>query len=192
MIRGRRTGAVVGGMMLAVWLGIGSATSAQACEGAQVANAAGAAFLAAAKQGSAAAFSQALTSYADMDQITIFALGRYQNQLHPNRRAELTNLTSRYVSTTLADYAKKFSGTGIEAIQCRPGEVISRFSRGARGAERITWRINGNKISDVHVQNVWLGQLLRDNYASVIQRGGGSIDALFRHLGAKASTELGK
>lgn len=192
MMRGRRTGAVVGGMMLAVWLGIGSATQAQACEGAQVANAAGAAFLAAAKEGSAAAFSRALSSYADMGQITIFALGRYQNQLHPNRRAELTNLTARYVSTTLADFAKKFRGTGIQAIRCRPGEVISRFSRGARGAERITWRLNGDKISDVHVQNVWLGQLLRDNFASVIKRGGGSIDALFHHLGAKTSAELGK
>jgi ABC-type transporter MlaC component len=190
MMRGRRTGTVIGGMMLAVWLGIGSATQVQACEGAQVANAAGAAFLDAAKQGSAAAFSKALSSYADMEQITIFALGRYQNQLHPTRRAELTNLTSRYVSTTLADFAKKFSGTSIEAIRCRPGEVISRFSRGAR-AERITWRLNGDKISDVHVQNVWLGQLLRDNFSSVIQRGGGSIDALFHHLGAKTSADMG-
>jgi ABC-type transporter MlaC component len=189
MMRRRRAGAIVGGMMLAVWLGIGSATQVQACEGAQVANAAGAAFLDAAKQGSAAAFSKALSAYADMDQITIFALGRYQNQLHPNRRAELTHLTSRYVSTTLADFARKFSGNSIEAIRCRPGEVISRFSRGAR-AERITWRLNGDKISDVHVQNVWLGQLLRDNFASVIQRGGGSIDALFHHLGAKTSAEL--
>jgi ABC-type transporter MlaC component len=191
-MRRQRAGVVLGGMMLAVWLGVGSATQVQACEGAQVANAAGAAFLQAADQGSAGAFSQALSSYADMDKITIFALGRYQNQLHPNRRAELTNLTSRYVSTTLADFAKKFRGTGIEAIQCRPGEVISRFSRGARGAERIVWRVSGDKVTDVHVQNVWLGQLLRDNYASVIQRGGGSIDALFHHLGAKTSAELGK
>lgn len=192
MMGGRRTGALVGGLMLAVWLGFGSPTQVQACEGAQVANAAGAAFLAAAEQGSVGAFSQALSSYADMDKITIFALGRYQNQLHPNRRAELTSLTSRYVSTTLADFAKKFKGTSIEAIQCRPGEVISRFNRGARGAERIVWRVSGNKVTDVHVQNVWLGQLLRDNFASVIQRGGGSIDALFRHLGAKTSAELGK
>ena len=186
MMRVRRAGAIVGGMMLAVWIGIGSATQVQACEGAQVANAAGAAFLDAAKQGSAEAFSRALASYADMEQITIFALGRYQSQLQPNRRAELVRLTSRYVSTTLADFAKKFRGTGIEAIRCRPGEVISRFSRGAQGAERITWRLDGNRITDVHVQNVWLGQVLRDNFATIIKRGGGSIDALFHHLGANS------
>ena len=186
MHRGRRALAVAGGLMLSVWVGVGGAPQSHACEGAQVADSAGAAFLGAAQQGSAPAFASALAAHADMDKITIFALGRYQNQLHPNRRAELTNLTSRYVSTTLADFAGKFRGTGIKAIECRSGEVISRFERGARPAKRIIWRISGNKVVDVHVQNVWLGQLLRDNFASVIQKNGGSIDALFHHLGARS------
>ena len=68
--------------------------------------------------------------------------------------------------------------------------MISRFSRGSRGNERVTWKISGNKVTDVHVQNVWLGQLLRSNFAAVIQKGGGSIDALFAHLGAKGSKEI--
>jgi hypothetical protein len=102
--------------------------------------------------------------------------------------AEITRLTARYVATTLADFASKFRGTAIEAIECRPGEVISRFQRGSR-AERITWRVSNNKVTDVHVQNVWLGQVLRDNYAGVIQRGGGSIDALFFHLGARTTAD---
>jgi ABC-type transporter MlaC component len=191
MYLGRRVVAVAGGIMLAVWLGMGSAPQASACEGAQLADAAGAAFLGAAKQGSVSAFASALASYADMDKITLFALGRYQNQLHPGRRTELTQLTSRYVSSTLADFAAKFRGTSINAIECRPGEVISRFNRGARGAQRVTWRISGNKVTDVNIQNVWLGQLLRDNYATVIQRGGGSLDALFHHLGAKTRAEIG-
>lgn len=174
--------------MLSLWLALGGATQSHACEGARVANAAGAAFIAAAKQGSVKAFSKALDSYADMDKITLFALGRYRSQLPEGRQAELTRLTSRYVSTTLADFAKKFRGTGIQALRCRPGEVISRFSRGARGNERVTWRISDdNKVTDVHVQNVWLGQLLRDNFARIIQRGGGSIDALFSHLAKSGS-----
>lgn len=172
--------------MLAVWLAIGAAPQVQACEGAQLVDAAGAAFLEAARQGSVSAFAKALDTYADMDKITLFALGRYQSQLHPSRRAELTSLTSRYVSSTLADFAAKFKGTGIKAIECRSGEVISRFERGARPAKRVVWRISGNKVTDVHVQSVWLGQLLRDNFASVIQKGGGSIEALFHHLGAKS------
>lgn len=183
---------VAGGMMLAVWLGIAGAPQAMACEGAQVADSAGAAFLSAAKQGSVSAFASALASYADMDKITLFALGRYQSQLPPARRAELTQLTSRYVSSTLADFAAKFRGTAIKAIECRSGEVVSRFERGAKGAQRVTWRINGDKVTDVNIQNVWLGQLLRDNFATVIKKGGGTIDALFYHLGAKPSAEIGK
>ena len=187
MHRGRRALALAGGLMFTVWLGIGGAPQAHACEGAQVADSAGAAFLGAAQQGSAPAFASALAAHADMDKITMFALGRYQNQLHPSRRAELTSLTSRYVSSTLADFAAKFKGTGIKAIECRSGEVISRFERGAKPAKRVVWRISGNKVTDVHVQSVWLGQLLRDNFASVIQKGGGSIEALFHHLGAKST-----
>jgi phospholipid transport system substrate-binding protein len=188
--QGRGALAVAGALMLAAWLNIGGATQAYACQEKEVADRAGAAFLNAAKQGSASGFASALSSYADMDKITLFALGRYQSQLHPNRRAELTHLTARYVSTTLADFASKFRGSSISAIECRSGEVISRFQRGAR-AERVTWRVSNNKVTDVHVQNVWLGQVLRDNYASVIQRGGGSIDALFHHLGARTGVELG-
>ena len=180
-----------GGLMLAVWLGIGGTTTqAKTCEGSQIADSAGAAFLSAAKQGSASAFSSALATYANMDQIAMFALGKYRSQLPPNRRSELASLTSRYVASTLAGYAAKFRGTSINAIECRRGEVLSRFSRGSRGNERVTWKISGNKVTDVHVQNVWLGQLLRNNYATVIQKGGGSIDALFNHLGAKASKEV--
>lgn len=189
----RRAVLIGGGLMLAIWLGVGDARQAvAACEGSQIADSAGAAFLGAAKQGSASAFANALSSYADMDKITLFALGRYQSQLNPSRRAELTNLTSRYVSSTLADFAAKFRGTAIRAIECRSGEVVSRFDRGAKGAQRVTWRISGNKITDVNIQNVWLGQLLRDNFATVIKKGGGSIDALFYHLGAKPGAEVGK
>ena len=192
MYRVPRAAVVAGGLMLTAWLSMAGAPQVQACEGAQLADSAGAAFLSAAKDGSVPAFANALQSYTDMDSITVFALGRYQNQLAPNRRAELTNLTRRYVSTTLADFAAKFRGTGIKAVECRPGEVISRFDRGAKGAQRITWRINGGKVVDVNVQNVWLGQLLRDNFATVIRNGGGSIEALFHHLGGKTSAEIGK
>jgi len=192
MHRTTRAFAIIGGLMLAVWAGIGDARQAVACDGAQLADSAGAAFLGAAKQGSASAFASALASYADMDKITLFALGRYQSQLNPSRRAELTHLTSRYVSSTLADFAAKFRGTSIKAIECRSGEVISRFNRGAKGAQRVTWRLSGNKITDVNIQNVWLGQLLRDNFATVIKQGGGTIDALFYHLGAKTGAEIGK
>jgi hypothetical protein len=37
-------------------------------------------------------------------------------------------------------------------------------------------------VIDVNVRNMWLSHVLRDNYTSVIRRGGGSIEALFHDL----------
>lgn len=181
---------------MALVAGLGLATlapvpaEAAPCAESQAADAAGAAFLAAAKQASSGAFASALRAHADMNQITLFALGKYRSQLTPDRQAELVNLTSSYVATTLADFARKFRGNSIRAIECKGGMVVSRMEfLGGRSAQRVQWRIKGDKVNDVYIQNVWLAQLLRDNFAGVISKGGGSIEALYAHLGAgKGST----
>lgn len=175
---------------VALFLGLAGAQQAHACAGASVANKAGAAFLSAARDASPQAFASALANYTDMDQITEFALGKYRTQVPPNRRRELVDLTARYVSTTLADFALKFRGIGIRAIECRSGQVVSRLEfGGGRSAKRVIWRIDGGKVTDVNVQDVWLGQLLRDNYTGIIRRGGGNINALFAHLGGTRPTD---
>ena len=37
---------------------------------------------------------------------------------------------------------------------------------------------------DVNVQNVWLAQLLRDNYVGILNRSGGNIAILLSNIGA--------
>lgn len=181
----------LGAVLLAAVIGLCQPSSAYACPDGAIADSAGAAFLNAAKAGTAQAFANALATYTNMDQITFFALGRYGGQVPSQRRAEIVRLSANYVSTTLADFALKFRGTAIKTVECRSGQVVSRLELGARPAKRVVWRINGGKITDVNIQNVWLAQLLRDNYASIIQKGGGSVDALFAHLGAKVSADMG-
>lgn len=189
MQRGRaRTVAL--GWCMALLLGLAGVQQAHACAGAAVADNAGAAFLNAAKQASPRAFANALAAYTDMGKITEFALGKYRSQLPANRRSELIDLTAHYVSTTLADFALKFRGIGIRAIECRSDQVVSRLEfGGGRAAKRVIWRIDGGKVTDVNVQDVWLAQILRDNFTGVIQKGGGNIEALFRHLGARKQAD---
>jgi len=192
--RGRAVRLIAG---LAMVAGLGLTTlapntvlAAPSCSEAKVADAAGLAFLNAAKSASPAAFASALRSYTNMNQITNFALGKYRSQVDPDRQSELVNLTSSYVATTLADFALKFRAADIKAIECGGGMVVSRMEfLGGKPAKRVQWRISGGKVNDVNIQNVWLAQLLRDNFAGVISRGGGRIDALYAHLGAgKGST----
>ncbi|MGE0213046.1 MAG: ABC transporter substrate-binding protein [Parvibaculaceae bacterium] len=170
------------------------ARAAATCPEAQTADAAGAAFLNAGKSASASAFASALRAHTDMNQITMFALGKYRSQLDSGRQAELVNLTSSYVATTLADFALKFRGSAIKAIECRGGTVVSRMEFLGKPAKRVQWRISGGKVTDVNIQNVWLAQLLRDNFNTIITQGGGKVDALYAKLGGgrgKSGVEVG-
>lgn len=185
------------GLSLVVAPGVftpGSARAAASCPEAQTADAAGAAFLNAGKSASASAFASALRTYTDMNQITLFALGKYRSQLDPSRQAELVNLTSGYVATTLADFALKFRGSAINAIECNGSTVVSRMEFLGKPAKRVQWRFAGGKVADVNIQNVWLAQLLRDNFNTIISQGGGKIDALYAKLGGgkgKSGVEVG-
>jgi len=157
---------------------------AASCPAADVALKAGEAFLEAAHTQRASDFAAALASYTDMDQIALFALGKYRSSLPAARKAEFVSLTSHYVANTLADFALKFRATAIKLIDCHGGQVATRLEFGARPAKRATWRISGDKVIDVNVQNVWLAQLLRDNYVGILNRSGGDIAILLSNIGA--------
>jgi ABC-type transporter MlaC component len=183
--------AVCGVLMAAGMLASGPARAAS-CGEADVAMRAGNAFLAAAKTQRASDFAAALATYTDMNQISLFALGKYRASLPAARTAEFVKLSSQYVANTLADFALKFRAASLEVVECRSGQVITRLNfGGGRPAKRATWRIAGGKVVDVNVQNVWLAQLLRDNYVGVLNRGGGDIAILFSHIGAGPERQVG-
>jgi len=171
---------------LAVVSGVGTLAPARAanCPAGDVAMKAGTAFLAAAHTQRASDFAAALASYTNMDQIALFALGKYRSSLPAAQKAEFVSLTSQYVANTLADFALKFRATGIKLIECRGNQAATRLEFGARPAKRATWRVSGDKVVDVNVQNVWLAQLLRDNYVGILNRSGGNIAILLSNIGA--------
>ena len=180
------------GIFVAVTLTLSTpAQAAKSCAGSDVALQAGRAFLAAAHTQRASDFAAALDKYVDMDRVAIFALGKYRKSLPAGDRAQFVQLTSRYVANTLADFARKFRARGISLIECRYGKVATRLDFGARPAKRATWRINGGKVVDVNVQNVWLAQLLRNNFVGILQRGGGNMAILMSNIGAAPARKLG-
>ena len=180
------------GVFVAVTLTLSSpARAARSCPGSDVALQAGRAFLDAAHTRRASDFANALSKYADMHRIALFALGKYRKSLPPGQTAEFVQLTSNYVANTLADFARKFRARGISLIECRGGKVATRLDFGARPAKRATWRIIGGKVVDVNVQNVWLAQLLRDNFVGILQKAGGNFAILMSNIGAAPPRQLG-
>ncbi|NNE23608.1 MAG: hypothetical protein HKN11_13450, partial [Rhizobiales bacterium] len=46
----------------------------------------------------------------------------------------------------------------------------------------VIWRFRGNRIIDVNVQSLWLGQLLRDNINGKMKKHDGDIEAVMREM----------
>jgi ABC-type transporter MlaC component len=115
--------------------------------------------------------------------IATFALGKYQSKLPASRRGEYVSLTTDYIARTLNDFRLKFRAESIKITNCRGDTIESLlYFLGGKGNQKALWRIKGNRVADVNVQNVWLAQLLKTDFVGVIDKGGGDIDALFAYL----------
>jgi hypothetical protein len=53
---------------------------------------------------------------------------------------------------------------------------------GGKGNQAVLWRMKGNRVADVNVQNVWLAQLLRDNVTGILDRNNGDYRDLLAEL----------
>ncbi|MEM7442945.1 MAG: ABC transporter substrate-binding protein [Pseudomonadota bacterium] len=141
-------------------------------------------------------FSQALSQLGplfnqnfDMPTIGRFVLGRYWNQATPGQQQTYTDLFREMVVRT---YTRRFVGyTGV-TFQVNGSRadgdtdviVQSQINQGG-GAPPVAvdWRVrdygNGSyKILDVVIEGVSMAATQRSEFASIIQRNGGSIDAL--------------
>jgi ABC-type transporter MlaC component len=158
------------------------------CAAGAAAERAGNALVKAARSKSSSAFAGALRKHADMRAIALFALGKHRKKLPKSSQGTYVKLTSSYVSKTLASFSKKFRASSVEAVRCKGKTVEAKLNQlGGRPPQKVLFRMKGNKVSDVNVQNVWLAQLLRSNFSSVLKKGGNKMSALFAHLGAGAS-----
>ena len=160
-----------------------AAHGAEVCAKSKIAETAGNAMIKAAKAGSAEGFSNALKKYANMDAIAMFALGRYRKDLPSSRRAEFVSLTTSFVSRRFNDYRLKFRADSIIPVSCNGDMVRTQLHfLGGKPPQPVIWRVSGNRIADVSVQGIWLGQLLRTNFDNVLSKIPSGIEALFAHI----------
>lgn len=149
------------------------------CPGAGVVKNAGQAFMAAARSGSAAAFSSALARHADISGTALFALGQYRNDLPPARQREYFRNTQAFMARFLLNHATSFrSARDLIIESCKGGIVETSLG----GRSRMVWRLSGGRIRDVRVSGVWLTLQLRSKFTGVIRRNRGDIRALLDFL----------
>lgn len=130
----------------------------------------------------------------DVPTIGRFALGRYWRTATTAQQQEYLALFEKQIVRTYSDRFAKYSGQTLEAINSsKDGDVVLVKSRLNQpdGSEPvlIDWRLKPAgkefRITDVIVEGVSMSTNQRSEYAAIIERNGGDIEALLKLLRQK-------
>ncbi len=141
-----------------------------------------------------AQFSTLFTSNFDVPTIGRFVLGRYWRTATPQQQQDYLAAFGQYVVAVYADRFSTYTGVTFKATSAQQNgdsaTVTSVIDRG-NGAPPINveWVLlpsGGNfKVIDVKVENLSMRLTQRDEFASVIEHNGGSVQSLIDLLKQK-------
>jgi phospholipid transport system substrate-binding protein len=129
-----------------------------------------------------------------------WVLGRYWRVATPAERQEYMKLFEDLIVVTYVNRFNQYSGEKLVVTRTTDsdegGDVIvySEIARPGGSPIEVGWRVRtkdgSNKIVDVYVEGISMGQTQRSEFGSIIQNNGGSVAALLdemrRRLGRSA------
>jgi phospholipid transport system substrate-binding protein len=126
----------------------------------------------------------------DVPGIGQFVLGRYWRTATPEEQQEFLRLFQEYIVQSYAAQLGEYGGEPFRVLGSRPSGnetvVTSEIDRPSGSRILVDWYVvergGALKISDVYVAGVSMKVTQRDQFASVIQRNGGRVDALLAML----------
>ncbi len=133
----------------------------------------------------------------DLQEISRFVLGTYWRTATDAQRQEFTKLFENYVIHAYTVRFNAYAGQQLKVGSARPegdgGALVQSeiaLPNSNQPPVKVDWRLsasgNSYKITDVTVEGVSMALTERQEFASVIQRGGGQIDALLKVLRERA------
>ena len=131
----------------------------------------------------------------DIPGIGQFVLGRYWRTATPEQQQEFLRLFQEYIVQAYSSRLGEYGGEPFRVTGSRPsGEetvVSSEIDRSGGNRVQVDWYLSNRsgrqKITDVYVGGVSMKVTQRDEFASVIQRNGGRVDALMAQLRQKTA-----
>ena len=129
----------------------------------------------------------------DIPGIGQFVLGRYWRTATPEQQQEFLRLFQEYIVQAYSSRLGEYGGEPFRVTGSRPsGEetvVSSEIDRSGGNRVQVDWYLSNRsgrqKITDVYVGGVSMKVTQRDEFASVIQRNGGRVEALIGQLRRK-------
>ena len=137
-------------------------------------------------------FRQLFAADFDLPEIARFVLGRYWRIATPEQQQQFQGLLQEYLAQAYAGRLAEYAGEKFQALNAVPqgGEtvVFSEITRNDGGKIHVEWHLvnqGGWKITDAFVAGVSMAVTERDEFASVIQQGGGQVQYLIDRLRQK-------
>jgi phospholipid transport system substrate-binding protein len=136
-------------------------------------------------------FRKILNDAFDVSTIAHFTLGRYWRVATPAQQKEFTGLMQTAILDKYADRVLSYSGDGYKVTDAKAATdtdyTVSTLINRADGAPvNLDWRvrkINGTlKVIDISVEGISMSVTHRSDFASVIERNGGQVQALIDAL----------
>ena len=131
----------------------------------------------------------------DIPLIARYALGRYWRRASPQQKNEYIILFESFIVNSYAArlgeigseaLSVTFSVTGAKTTESGDFIVSSTIDSPKQPPVKIDWRVRpsnaGLKIVDVILEGISMVITQRDEFSSVIQRSGGSLDVLIKRL----------
>lgn len=142
-----------------------------------------------------AQFSTLFDSNFDVPTIGKFVLGIYWRRATPEQQQEYLKVFGQYVVAIYADRFSNYTGetfktVGAKSTSSDATTVTSVINRtGGAPPVHVDWVLvpegGSYKVVDVVVENLSMRLTQRDEFASVIEHNGGSVDALIKLLKQK-------
>lgn len=131
----------------------------------------------------------------DVPGIGRFVLGRYWRTATPEQQQQFLGLLKEYLAQAYAGRLAEYAGEKFQATNAaqQGGEVVvfSEITRNDGSKIHVEWHLVNNggwKITDAYVAGVSMAVTERDEFASVIQQGGGQVSYLLDRLRQKVGS----
>lgn len=145
------------------------------------------------KEEKAEAFRNLLRKNFDMKTIGRFSLGKYWRDASNEQQEEYLKLFEKMIIDVYSRRFSEYNGQelkiiGTESVGRRDILVKSKIIQTHGGPDvSVAWRVRQGKtgtmkIIDISVEGVSMSLTQRADFSSVIQRGGGNVEALLEHL----------
>lgn len=143
--------------------------------------------LAAHRQGTVSAFLRVVQRYADVPEISSFALGKYAGKLQNGQRSRyqrgVATYMARYFALTSRDYTIAKYEVGEATVDGNKDVIVESkvflmTGQSYKVSWRLVWRGGKYKIRDASVLGFWLTKFQRDDFISYLDKRQGDINKL--------------